>query len=64
MRFLDGFEPAFKRQELSVLSEFKRDGIAPDANVLREYDLYQHVVFRCVVGSCSSCLRVEKSIVL
>jgi predicted nucleotidyltransferase len=61
VRFLDGFEAAFKRHELSVLSEFKRDGITPDANVLREYDLYHHVILRCVIGSRAYGLSTDES---
>ena len=48
VRFLDGFEAALKRQELSILNEFKREGMD---DPLHEFDLYQHVIYRCVVGS-------------
>jgi predicted nucleotidyltransferase len=49
IRFLDGFEASFVRKQISVLSEFQREKMMPDA--LAEYDLYQHVIYRCVVGS-------------
>lgn len=49
VRFLDGFEASFVRDQISVLSMFQREQIMPDA--LAEYDLYRHVIYRCVVGS-------------
>src|SRR5260221_1927876 len=51
VRFPDGFEAALRRQELSVLSHYKDGVIEPGANPLAEYDLYRHVIYRCVVGS-------------
>ena len=55
VRFPDGFEAALKRQELSILSHFKLgqmgQGQAPAAGPLAEYNLYDCVIYRCVVGS-------------
>jgi predicted nucleotidyltransferase len=60
VKFPDGTEAALKRQELSVLAHFKREqiGQAADgsagragASRLDEYGLFDHVIFRCVVGS-------------
>ena len=60
VRFLGGVEGAFRRQDLSVLSEYKAGGVigaaAPGAagggaDPLVEYELYRHVIYRCVVGS-------------
>jgi hypothetical protein len=48
VRFPDGFEAALKRQELSVLSHYKQGALG---GPLEEYDLYRHVIYRCVVGS-------------
>jgi hypothetical protein len=49
VRFLDGFEASFGRDQISVLSTFQREQVIPDA--LAEHDLYRHVIYRCVVGS-------------
>jgi predicted nucleotidyltransferase len=49
VRFLDGFEASLGREQISVLSAFQRETVMPDA--LAEYDLYRHVIYRCVVGS-------------
>jgi predicted nucleotidyltransferase len=51
VRFLDGFEASLKRSELAILKEFKREGIEPAADAMVEFDLYRHVIYRCVVGS-------------
>jgi hypothetical protein len=55
VRFPDGLEAALKRQELSVLSHYKQGAMAqggtPAAGPLAEYDLFDHVIYRCVVGS-------------
>jgi predicted nucleotidyltransferase len=45
VRFADGFEAAFKRAELSVLSQFQQQ------DPLHEHNLYEHVIYRCVIGS-------------
>jgi predicted nucleotidyltransferase len=50
VRFPDGFEQTFRRQELAVLSQYQSPELA-GGNVLAEYDLFEHVIFRCVVGS-------------
>jgi predicted nucleotidyltransferase len=50
VRFPDDFEASFRRQELTVLSHYKQgDAGAPDR--MAEHDLYQHVIYRCVIGS-------------
>jgi predicted nucleotidyltransferase len=52
VRFPDGFEAAFGRQDLAILSQYKEGGvIGAGADRLSEYGLYQNVIYRCVVGS-------------
>jgi hypothetical protein len=52
LRFPDGFEASFRRQDLAVLAHYKKgDVIGAGADPLVEYDLYNHVIYRCVVGS-------------
>ena len=57
VRFPDGFEASFHRQELSILSHFKQPGAG---GALAEYDL-GHVIYRCVVGSRAYGLDTESS---
>ncbi len=53
VRLPGGEEVMLRRDELQVLKHFQREGMvtgtAGDAMV--EYDLHQHVIYRCVVGS-------------
>src|ERR1700722_18615687 len=56
VRFLDGFETSFHRQELAVLSQFQNGGFIDavsggSAALLAEYDLQRDVIYRCVIGS-------------
>jgi predicted nucleotidyltransferase len=55
VRFPDAFEASFKRAELAILSHYKAGEVGRHAGEvsgpLAEYDLYQHVIYRCVVGS-------------
>ena len=47
VRFLDGFEASFGRDDLTPLSHFQRG----DGGPLGEHDLFDCVIYRCVVGS-------------
>lgn len=54
VRFPGGDEYSLKRREIQVLSRYQSEGYAgraADADPLTEYDLYQHVIYRCVIGS-------------
>jgi len=65
VRFPNGLESALKRSELAVLSQFQnqaaspRDQSMPDR--LAEYNLYDHVIYRCVIGSRAYGLDDEAS---
>jgi hypothetical protein len=52
VRFLDGFETAFRRAELAVLAHFQT-GETIDAGkpILKQDDLHRHVIYQCVIGS-------------
>lgn len=61
VRFPDGFEAPFKRQELSVLSQFQEGAIGKDHDALAEYDLFDCVIYRCIVGSRAYGLDSDES---
>lgn len=65
VRFPEGFEAAFKRQDLAILSQYKAGEVGKDSGdavgPLAEYDLYDHVIYRCVVGSRAYGLDDEHS---
>lgn len=60
VRLPDGAEVSLRREELSIRKQATGIGGAP-GEVLRDYDLYAHVVFRCVVGSRAYGLSHEAS---
>lgn len=51
VRFADGVEVALRRSQFAVFKESLRDMIWSAADALDDFDLMDHVVFRCVVGS-------------
>src|SRR5438876_4855362 len=57
VRFPDGLLGNFKRNELAILSQYKQDAATP----LRDYDLYDRVIYRCVIGSRAYGLEHEES---
>jgi len=57
VRFPDDFLATFKRSELAVLSQYKQD---PSAS-LRDHNLYDRVIYRCVIGSRAYGLEHEAS---
>jgi len=51
VRFLDGLEEALRRDELVMLAQFK-DGAIGDLQIsVARSDLYDRVIFRCIIGS-------------
>jgi hypothetical protein len=60
VRFPDGFEAPIKRQELSVLSQFQQGAIG-GGGALAEYDLFDCVIYRCVIGSRAYGLDSDQS---
>jgi len=51
VRFPDAFEASLRRHELAILSHFKLGQMGEGADPLAQYDLYQNVIYRCIVGS-------------
>ncbi len=50
VRFPGGDEISLLRREIQVLSHFQNQGFAR-VDPLIEYDLYKHVIYRCIIGS-------------
>src|SRR5438105_12401903 len=50
VRFPDGFEAPLKQGEVELLARFKEGEIGDSAHVAPA-DLYQRVIYRCVIGS-------------
>ncbi len=58
VRFPDGFEASLLREELEVLKLFK-DRLDPAG--ASDFDLEEHVIYRCIVGSRAYGLETETS---
>src|SRR6185503_11853494 len=61
VRFPDGFEASLRRLELITLRDFQIAGMTDQYAVLGEFDLRQHVIFQCVIGSRAYGLESETS---
>jgi hypothetical protein len=51
VRFSDGFEAPLKRNEVEMLARFKEGEIGEDVHALAHPELYQRVIYSCVIGS-------------
>jgi uncharacterized protein len=51
VRFPDASEAMLKRQEIAVLKHVQRWGLERAGGVLEDYNLYDYVIYRCVLGS-------------
>ncbi len=51
VRFPDGLEAPLKRTEVTMLARFKEGEIGDTRLAVAQADLYQRVIYRCVVGS-------------
>src|SRR5262249_54768179 len=51
VRFPDGFEAPLRRSEVTMLARFKEGEIGDSSRTVVQVDLYQRVIYRCVIGS-------------
>jgi len=51
VRFPDGFEAPLRRRHLVMLAHYKRGAMSAAGESLSEHNLYERVIYRCVVGS-------------
>ena len=51
VRFSDGYEAALRRDEIVILARFKEGELATGRHALERCDLYERVIFQCVIGS-------------
>lgn len=61
VRLPDGAEVSLRRDELSIRKHEQSGVMGDPGEVLRDHDLYAHVVYRCVVGSRAYGLQNEGS---
>jgi hypothetical protein len=51
VRFSDGFEASLKHNEVEMLARFKEGDMGESAHAVAHTDLFQRVIYRCVIGS-------------
>jgi len=51
VRFPDGLEAPLKRNEVTMLAQFKEGEIGDMTHTVARTDLYERVIYRCVIGS-------------
>jgi uncharacterized protein len=51
VRFPDGFEAPLHRQEIVMLAHYKQEVMSQAREMLADHNLYDRVIYRCVVGS-------------
>jgi predicted nucleotidyltransferase len=61
VRFPNGFEAPLHRQEMSILKHFQDEEITRSPSALEDFNLYDRVIYRCVVGSRAYGLDGEDS---
>jgi predicted nucleotidyltransferase len=61
VRFVNGVEAALRRHEMTIRKQYQREAAQPGDEILAEYDLYDFVIYRCVVGSRAFGLEGEDS---
>ena len=61
VRLPDGAEVSLRRDELSIRKQEQSGVMGDPGEVLRDHDLYAHVVYRCVVGSRAYGLQNDAS---
>ena len=61
VRFPDGVEASFARRELAILAHFTDRATADAPTPLSDYQLFDHVILRCVIGSRAYGLEHDES---
>ncbi|MDB5390806.1 MAG: putative nucleotidyltransferase [Planctomycetaceae bacterium] len=51
IRFPDGFDAPLNRNEMVPLALYKRGWLQETGSLLQQFDLYERVIYRCVIGS-------------
>jgi predicted nucleotidyltransferase len=60
-KLINGAELSVRRHEFSILKQVKAGPLGDADHVLAEYDLYEYVIYRCIVGSKAYGLDRENS---
>ncbi|HYE75665.1 MAG TPA: nucleotidyltransferase domain-containing protein [Blastocatellia bacterium] len=61
VKFVDGFEAALKRNELTIRKAYQQNAIQPDEVQNDDARFYEYVIYRCIVGSRAFGLETDAS---
>ncbi len=61
VRFVNGVEASLRRDELTIRKQYQQEAAQPGEETLAEYDLYDFVIYRCIVGSRAFGLAGDQS---
>ncbi len=61
IRFINGVEAALQRHEMTIRKQFQREATQPETDAMADLNLYDFVIYRCVVGSRAFGLDTEDS---
>lgn len=61
VRLPDGASLNLRRHEFSIRKHFQKEGLQATAAILADYNLYEAVIYRCVVGSRAYGLHTAES---
>src|SRR5438874_10551345 len=51
IRFPDGDEAIVQREDITVRAHLQRAGLQQDRSSSAQVDLYEYIIYRCIVGS-------------
>ena len=61
VRFVNGVEAALHRHEITIRKQYQQAAAQPGEEIFGEHDLYEFVIYRCVVGSRAFGLAGDES---
>jgi hypothetical protein len=61
VRFLNGVEAALQRHEMTIRKQYQQAAAQPAEDALADFNLYDFVIYRCIVGSRAFGLESEES---
>jgi len=61
VQFTNGVEAALQRHEMTIRKQFQREAAQPVTDAMADLDLFDFIIYRCIVGSRAFGLDTEES---
>ncbi len=61
VRLINNIEVTLNRHEFSIRKHFQTEGLQAAADILTELNLYDHIIYRCIIGSRAFGLEHDNS---